>query len=56
MLGCIGVNYNLIKFIKQILVGSNIGLKIIVNYFISSIGGVDMIRCNVANSSKKVTK
>lgn len=41
--GYTGVNYNLIKFVRQVLASSNIDKKIYIDYIISSIGGVDII-------------
>lgn len=56
MLRYTSINYTLIKFIKQVLVNSNIGKKICINYIISNIGKVDVIKKKVVNSDKKVTK
>lgn len=51
-----GVNHNLIEFIKQVSVSSNINEKISINYITSSIGLVNIIKLNIANSDNRVIK
>lgn len=56
MLGYTSINYNLIEFIRQILVNSNIGKKIWVEWITGSIGEADMIKQNIAKDDERVTE